>query len=213
MPVITATLPACGLRAANGAERPVPTRSEPPFITRSFASALPVSRGNVRRDLAHATAVTVLACALFLSAECGVQSAELKGVASWYIPHSAFRTPHFTCASRFFPIGAVLRVTELHNGIHVDVRVIERGPALRFIYGRDGVSLSPSCRRIIDLSPAAFEQNDGLELGLASVSIREIRVSLSGGGKNSHVNSIVINQADPTVSGPATAPAGKLFQP
>jgi rare lipoprotein A (peptidoglycan hydrolase) len=87
----------------------------------------------------------------------------VDGWASWY--HPAPGVTNLVCASWFYDIGARLRVTELHNGSHVDVIVVERGPNLRFL---------PS-RRIIDLSPAAFAQLDGLELGLAEVRVEEIK--------------------------------------
>ena len=66
------------------------------------------------------------------------------------------------CASWFYPKGTVLRVTELHNGLSVMVKVIERGPNHRL-------------KRQIDLSRLAFSQMDGLALGIAEVKIERVK--------------------------------------
>ena len=92
---------------------------------------------------------------LALAAQC--HAAQL---ASWYLP----RVPGLVAASRLFPVGALVKVTEIHNGSWVIVKIIERGPNLRFT----GI-------RVIDLSPAAFQKLDALPLGLAEVTIRRIK--------------------------------------
>lgn len=88
-------------------------------------------------------------------------TANATDLASWYYP----RTNGMFCATRFYPIGTKLRVTEIHNGISVVVVVIERGPAFRLIRQH----------RVIDLAPAAFQRLAGLELGLAEVTIVEVK--------------------------------------
>ncbi len=66
-----------------------------------------------------------------------------------------FNPRAFTCASRHYPIGTVLRITEIHNGSTVIVTVTDV-PAQRY-----------AAR--LDLSPAAFKKLDGLEFGLCEV--------------------------------------------
>ena len=76
-------------------------------------------------------------------------------LASWY------DAAGYTCAAWGYPLGTRLKVTEIHNHLSVIVTVTDRGPARRLFRQE----------RRIDLSRAAFEQLDGLELGLAEVSI------------------------------------------
>ena len=80
-------------------------------------------------------------------------------VASWY--NSPFHG--MTCATRDFPVGTHLRITEIHNRISVVVVVKERGPAL-WVLRRDQ-------RVKIDLSKEAFERLDGIELGHCDVTV------------------------------------------
>ncbi len=71
-----------------------------------------------------------------------------------------FNPNAFTCATWLYPSNAVLKVTEIHNHFWVKVRVVDV-TARRF-------------NRRIDLSPKAFEQLDGLALGLADVRVEQI---------------------------------------
>lgn len=59
-----------------------------------------------------------------------------SGLASWY------GAPHGTCAHKTLPIGTVLKVTRLSNGVTVSCRVSDRGPYID--------------RRIVDLSKDTY---------------------------------------------------------
>ncbi len=78
------------------------------------------------------------------------------GVASWYR-----YTGKLTCASRIFPRGTWLRVTNNENGKQVIVEVKDFGPAL-------------STGRRIDLEAVAFEKIASLGKGLVNVKVEEI---------------------------------------
>ena len=82
-------------------------------------------------------------------------------LASWY--HSPFTG--LTCATRDYPIGARLLVTDTHNHLSVVVTVRERGPAL-WVIKKHGVR--------IDLSERAFEQLEGKQIGLAQVRVKQL---------------------------------------
>ena len=70
----------------------------------------------------------------------------------------SFNPAAMCCATRQWPLGATLIVTDSHNGSSVVVTVTDR-PARRF-------------KNRVDLSPAAFEKLNGLDLGLADVSVK-----------------------------------------
>ncbi len=78
------------------------------------------------------------------------------GIASWYR-----YTGKLTCASRIFPRGTWLRVTNNENGKQVIVEVKDFGPAL-------------STGRRIDLEAVAFEKIASLGKGLVNVKVEEI---------------------------------------
>jgi len=89
-----------------------------------------------------------------------------QGVASWYgIPFhgrqsssgEVFDMNQFVAAHRTLPFGSVVRVTNLNNGKHTDVRIIDRGP---FVRGR-----------LIDLSLAAAHAIDMVGTGVAPVRL------------------------------------------
>lgn len=67
-----------------------------------------------------------------------------------------------TAAHRTLPFNAIVRVTNLNNGKHVDVRINDRGPFV--------------ANRIIDLSYSAAEA-----LGMIGPGIAEVRLDLVGG--------------------------------
>ena len=76
---------------------------------------------------------------------------------SWYGPGyqgkrtssgELFDPDRFTAASRTLPLGSIVRVTNLHNGRSVEVKINDRGPRKR---GR-GVDLSPAAARKIGLT-------------------------------------------------------------
>jgi len=89
-----------------------------------------------------------------------------QGVASWY--GKPFNGRHASdgeiyhmndavAAHRTLPFGSMVRVTNLNNGLHTDVRIIDRGP---FVHGR-----------IIDLSRAAARAIQMIGPGTAPVRI------------------------------------------
>ncbi len=89
-----------------------------------------------------------------------------QGVASWYgIPFHGrqsssgeiFDMNKFVAAHRTLPFGSVVRVTNLNNGKHTEVRIIDRGP---FVRGR-----------LIDLSLAAAHAIDMVGTGVAPVRL------------------------------------------
>jgi rare lipoprotein A len=89
-----------------------------------------------------------------------------QGVASWYgLPFHGrqasdgeiFDMNQLVAAHRTLPFGSMVRVTNLNNGLHIDVRIIDRGP---FVSGR-----------IIDLSLAAAKAINMVGSGIAPVRI------------------------------------------
>ncbi|MFO8150178.1 MAG: septal ring lytic transglycosylase RlpA family protein [Trueperaceae bacterium] len=96
--------------------------------------------------------------------------AAFEGNASWYGPGFAgrrtasgevFDPGQLTAAHRTLPFGTVLRVTNLANGLSVQVRINDRGP------------FKPD--RVIDLSRAAAEEIDMLRSGLARVRVEPLQ--------------------------------------
>lgn len=89
-----------------------------------------------------------------------------EGVASWYgYPFDGHRTSDgeiydmrgFTAAHRTLPFGAIVRVTNLRNGLETEVRINDRGPFV--------------ANRIIDLSRTAAEAIGMIGPGTAPVRI------------------------------------------
>lgn len=88
------------------------------------------------------------------------------GVASYYgwsfdgrttasgIPLDAYS---FVAAHKSLPFGTIVRVTNVNNDRYVDVEIVDRGP---FVAGR-----------IIDLTPAAFEEIGWLSSGVLNVRV------------------------------------------
>jgi rare lipoprotein A len=102
------------------------------------------------------------------------------GVASWYgAPYHNRRGSNgeiydmhaLTAAHRTFPLGSIVRVTNLSSGESVIVRITDRGP---FIEGR-----------IIDLSRAAAEKIGLIRRGTGEVRVELLRtpLPLDAGGK------------------------------
>lgn len=94
-----------------------------------------------------------------------------EGMASWYgAPFNGRRTSdgeiynmrEFTAAHRTLPFNAVVRVTNLSNGSHVDVRINDRGPFV--------------ANRIIDLSYSAAEA-----IGMVGPGTARVRLDLIAG--------------------------------
>jgi rare lipoprotein A len=89
-----------------------------------------------------------------------------EGVASWYgIPFNGHRTSNgevydmhqMTAAHRTLPFGAVVRVTNLSNGMQTQVRINDRGPFV--------------ANRVIDLSLAAAQAIEMIGTGTAPVRL------------------------------------------
>ncbi|MBI4126806.1 MAG: septal ring lytic transglycosylase RlpA family protein [Deltaproteobacteria bacterium] len=89
-----------------------------------------------------------------------------QGKASWYGPGfhgrktasgERFNQKDLTAAHRTLPFGTMVKVTNLHNGKTVTVRINDRGP-----YGKG---------RIIDLSKAAAKEIDMIRKGVVPVEI------------------------------------------
>lgn len=89
-----------------------------------------------------------------------------RGVASWYgapfhgrksSSGEIFDMNRFVAAHRTLPFGSIVRVTNLNNGKHTEVRIIDRGP---FVEGR-----------VIDLSLAAAHAIDMVGTGVAPVRL------------------------------------------
>lgn len=103
-----------------------------------------------------------------------------KGTASWYGPpyHNRrgsngeiYNMHAMTAAHRTFPLGSVVRVTNVKTGSKALVRITDRGP---FIPGR-----------ILDLSLAAAKKVDVWRAGIAEVKVELMQtpVPLDSGGK------------------------------
>jgi rare lipoprotein A len=103
-----------------------------------------------------------------------------SGLASWYGPpyHNRrgsngeiYNMHAMTAAHRTFPLGSIVRVTNLKTGSTASVRITDRGP---FIPGR-----------IIDLSLAAARKVDLVQAGVAQVKVElmESGVSAASAGK------------------------------
>jgi peptidoglycan lytic transglycosylase len=102
------------------------------------------------------------------------------GLASWYGPpyHNrvgsngeVYNMNAMTAAHRTFPLGSIVRVTNLKTGNFALVRITDRGP---FIPGR-----------IVDLSLAAARKIDVWQPGVAEVKVELLEASapLDSGGK------------------------------
>lgn len=112
------------------------------------------------------TTLAIFASAVFLLlAGKQADAAAQCGMASWY-SHAGLRTASgeianpsgYTAAHRTLPFGTKVRVTNLHNGRSVVVRINDRGP---FVRGR-----------VIDVSKAA-----AAEIGLVSRGTGRVAVA------------------------------------
>lgn len=100
-----------------------------------------------------------------------------EGVASWYgVPFNGHRTSdgevydmhQFTAAHRTLPFGALVRVTNLNNGLQTEVRINDRGPFV--------------ADRIIDLSLSAAQAIQMVGTGTAHVRLEVISATDTGAG-------------------------------
>lgn len=92
-----------------------------------------------------------------------------EGIASWYgVPFNGHRTSNgeiydmylFTAAHRTLPFNAMIRVTNLSNGMQTEVRINDRGPFV--------------ANRVIDLSLSAAQAIGMVGPGTASVRLEMI---------------------------------------
>jgi rare lipoprotein A len=150
---------------------PTPASSQPPAnipATRE-APAKPAEEPNADADLAEPT---IPADAKPLATE--------TGRASWYGPpyHNrrgsngeVYNMHAMTAAHRTYPLGSIVRVTNMKTGHSALVRITDRGP---FIPGR-----------VLDLSLAAAQKLDVYQPGVAEVKVELMQASapLDSGGK------------------------------
>ena len=96
----------------------------------------------------------------------------LHGLASWYGYEQGRHTasgetfnPHLlTAAHRHLPFGTIVRVTNMNNGLSVDVRINDRGP-----YADDD--------RIIDVSSAAADILQMKKAGIVPVEVEVVSLA------------------------------------
>ena len=93
-----------------------------------------------------------------------------RGVASWYGPKfhgrktangEVYNMYDLTAAHRTLPFGTLVQVTNVSNGLQVQVRINDRGPFIK--------------NRIIDLSYTAARKIDMIGSGTAPVQLKKIR--------------------------------------
>jgi len=153
------------------ASTPEPTPSQPPANTPATREvpAKPAKEPNADADLAEPT---IPADAKSLATE--------TGRASWYGPpyHNrrgsngeVYNMHAMTAAHRTYPLGSIVRVTNMKTGHSALVRITDRGP---FIPGR-----------VLDLSLAAAQKLDVYQPGVAEVKVELMQASapLDSGGK------------------------------
>lgn len=117
--------------------------------------------------------LTVLISAMMFLYGCGSPVVKAlateEGLASFYSTEfhgrrtsngETFDKNAMTAAHRTYPFGTLLRVTNLKNHLHVDVRINDRGP------------VKPE--RIIDLTHAAAQEIDMVRDGLVRVKVEVI---------------------------------------
>lgn len=99
-----------------------------------------------------------------------VKSLYQHGIASYYAGSfhgrktasgSIYNMNSLSCAHRSLPFGTTIRVTNLKNGKHVNLKVLDRGP---FVKGR-----------ILDMSFIAAKKLDCIDNGLCKIGINIIK--------------------------------------
>ncbi|HUK31130.1 MAG TPA: septal ring lytic transglycosylase RlpA family protein [Candidatus Acidoferrum sp.] len=151
----------CGQHYATASAPPPPrSTNNPQPSTARPATPAPASgttSGN-SNEAAHAQPGPPLAVMLGAPVE--------HGIASWYgVPYHGRRASNgeiydmykMTAAHRTLPFNTIVRVTNITNGKHVDVRITDRGPFVE--------------DRIIDLSLAAAREIDMVGAGTARVMV------------------------------------------
>jgi len=106
-----------------------------------------------------------------------------EGLASYYGPccegnrtanGEIFDSQELTAASTHLPFGTYLTVTNMVNGLSVDVRINDRGPFNFNSKGKAVFPLREHPSRVIDLSEAAMRKLEGIEMGVIPISYQEI---------------------------------------
>lgn len=122
----------------------------------------------MEKTIKRGVLAAVAACAIGLAAQSQAQAAGSNcGGASWYALHSKTASGErmnpalLTAAHKKLRFGTKLKVTNMHNGKSVIVRVNDRGP---FIRGR-----------VLDLSKGAATQINMVRSGTAKVCYEIIR--------------------------------------
>jgi len=142
---------------------PTTTRpaSQPPLAGETPAPAKPVEAGDLAEPVIPANAKAL---------------ATETGLASWYGPpyHNrrgsngeVYNMHAMTAAHRTFPLGSIVRVTNIKTGHAALVRITDRGP---FIPGR-----------IVDLSLAAARRVDVWQPGIAEVRVELMQSGAASG--------------------------------
>ena len=142
-----------------------------------------------------------------------------RGVASWYgapfhgrqsSSGEIFDMNRFVAAHRTLPFGSIVRVTNLDNGKHTEVRIIDRGP---FVGGR-----------VIDLSLAAAHAIDMVGTGVAPVRLElvsspapltgafSVQVGAFQQRKNAERLRTDLSRRYPVFVQDYAAPAGRLYR-
>ena len=120
-------------------------------------------------------AVVAIVFAAGRSAASDTSTAIQFGLASWYGPGfhgeetasgEIFDQREMVAAHRTLPLGSVIRVTNLENGRHVTLRVIDRGP-----YGRNFRKGT-----IVDVSRGAARNLGFIRRGLVRVRLEVMNV-------------------------------------
>jgi rare lipoprotein A len=125
-----------------------------------------------------------------------------RGAASWYgegfhgrltASGKVYDQHKLTAAHRMLPLGSRVRVMNALNGRQVEVLINDRGPYI------DG--------RIIDLSHAAAEELDMIDLGTSPVTVEVItdKLSLSGGRFSAVPTALNLQRSAPVASQRAAA--------
>jgi len=119
--------------------------------------------------------VTILGCLLCIIAcvHCnykGTRNPRFYGYASWYCPEprnkltasgEEFNETSFAAAHRSLPFNTRVLVTRLDSKKSIIVRINDRGPY--------------KWRRIIDLTPAAAQELDMVEIGITRVCVEVLQ--------------------------------------
>lgn len=103
-----------------------------------------------------------------------------------------FNMNDLTCANKVLPFNTILKVTNLSNGLSVNVRVNDRGP---FVQGRE-----------LDLSRAAAEK-----IGMIKSGTAHVRIEIVKRGPDTKLSQQTAAKAAKLMGGKKTYPAGTVW--